>query len=78
MKSNDEISQWFDKILVDKSSFNKAIVDGSNDKLVGYARIAQISEINLSGEYFIFIGDKIYHGKCVVTWVTKEITKLGF
>ena len=32
MKSNDEISQWFDKILVDKSSFNKATVDGSNDK----------------------------------------------
>ena len=34
MKSNDEISRWFDKILVDKSSFNKATVDGSNDKLV--------------------------------------------
>ena len=40
--------------------------------------IAQINEINLSRECFIFIGDKIYHGKCVVTWVTIEITKLGF
>ena len=40
--------------------------------------IAQINEINLSRECFIFIGDKIYHGKCVGTWVTKEIPKLGF
>lgn len=78
MKSNDEISHWFDKLLVDESSFNKAIVDISNDELIGYAGIAQISEANLSGEYFIFIGDKSYHGKGVGTWVTKEITKLGF
>ena len=78
MKSRDEISHWFDNLLVDESSFNKAIIDGSNDKLVGYAGIAQISKTNLSGEYFIFIGDRTYHGKGVGTWVTKEITKLGF
>ena len=78
MKSRDEISHWFDNLLVDESSFNKAIIDGSNDKLIGYAGIAQISKTNLSGEYFIFIGDRTYHGKGVGTWVTKEITKLGF
>ena len=46
--------------------------------MIGYAGIAQISKTNLSGEYFIFIGDRTYHGKGVGTWVTKEITKLGF
>ncbi|WP_291566097.1 MULTISPECIES: GNAT family N-acetyltransferase [unclassified Clostridium] len=78
MKSNDEISNWFDKLLLDKSSCNQAIVDNSNEKLIGYAGIVQISEINLSGEYFIFIGDKSYHGKGVGTFVTKEIVKYGF
>lgn len=37
-----------------------------------------ISEIVLSGEYFIFIRDKTYHGKGVGTFVTKQIVKLGF
>ncbi|KIE46414.1 acetyltransferase family protein [Clostridium argentinense CDC 2741] len=32
----------------------------------------------MSGEYFIFIGDKSYHGKGVGTFVTKEIVKYGF
>lgn len=78
MKSNDDISSWFDGVLVDKSSYSKAIIDSESEKLIGYAGIAQISEANLSGEYFIFIGDKSYHGKGVGTFVTKEITKLGF
>ncbi len=78
MKSNDEISNWFDGLLLDKSSCNKAIVDNSNKNLIGYAGIAQISETNLSGEYFIFIGDKSYHGKGVGTFITKKIIRYGF
>ncbi|WP_346915825.1 GNAT family protein [Clostridium sp.] len=78
IKSNNEISHWFDMLLVDKSSYNKAIVDNANQKLIGYAGIAQISQTNLSGEYFIFIGDKSYHGKGVGTFVTREIVKNGF
>lgn len=78
MKSNNEISDWFDMLLLDKSSYNKAIVDNANRKLIGYAGIAQISETNLSGEYFIFIGDKSYHGKGIGTFVTREIVKNGF
>ncbi|MEW8995532.1 GNAT family N-acetyltransferase [Clostridium sp.] len=40
--------------------------------------MAQISETNLSGKYFIFIGDKSYHGKGVGTFVTREIVKNSF
>jgi RimJ/RimL family protein N-acetyltransferase len=78
MKDNNEISNWFDMLLLEKSSYNKAIVDDTEKKLIGYAGIAQISETNLSGEYFIFIGDKSYHGKGIGTFVTKEIINKGF
>ncbi len=78
MKGDDEISIWFDMLLSDKSSYNKAIVDITREKLIGYAGIANLNETNLSGEYFIFIGDKSYHGKGVGTFVTKEIVRNGF
>jgi RimJ/RimL family protein N-acetyltransferase len=78
MRNDDEISSWFDKLLLDKSSYNKAIVDIDTGNFIGYAGICQISEINLSGEYFIFIGDKTHHGKGVGTFVTEQIVKLGF
>ncbi|GKX65971.1 GNAT family N-acetyltransferase [Inconstantimicrobium mannanitabidum] len=78
MNSDSEISEWFDKVLLDKSSYKKAIVDSAKNNLIGYAGISGISQINKSGEYFIFIGDKSYHGKGVGTFVTKEIVKMGF
>ncbi|WP_142413902.1 GNAT family N-acetyltransferase [Hathewaya massiliensis] len=78
MKGNNEISNWFNMLLLDKSSYNKAIVDTTKDKLIGYAGIADISTTNLSGEYFIFIGDKSYHGKGIGTFITREIVKNGF
>ncbi|MEW8956748.1 GNAT family N-acetyltransferase [Clostridium sp.] len=78
MKSDNEISHWFDMLLLEKSSYNKAIVDKEKEKLIGYAGIAGISETNLSGEYFIFISDKSYYGKGIGTFVTKEIVKNGF
>lgn len=78
MKSDIEISNWFDNLLLDKKSYNKAMVDRKNGKLIGYAGIAAISKVNLSGEYFIFIGDKSYHGKSIGTFITKEIVKIGF
>jgi len=78
MNSNDEISAWFDILLTDKSSYNKAIVDSKNKKLIGHAGIANISATNLSGEYFIFMGDKSYHRNGIGTFITKEIVKSGF
>lgn len=78
MKSDEEISHWFDMLLLEESSYNKAIIDKDTEKLIGYAGIAGISETNLSGEYFIFIGDKSYYRKGIGTFVTKEIVKRGF
>lgn len=78
MNTDNEISTWFDKLLLDKSTYNQAIFDSSNNKLIGYAGICKLSKTNLSGEYFIFIGDKTYHKKGVGTFVTKEIVRHGF
>jgi len=78
MNSDSEISHWFDTLLLDKCSYNKAIIDNSKEKLIGYCGISHISEKNLSGEYFIFIGDKSYHGRGFGTFVTKEIVANGF
>lgn len=78
MANNNEISNWFDGLLVDKSSFNKAIYDATKNKIIGYAGFCKIDKINQSAEYFIFIGDKSYHGKGIGTYITKEIIKIGF
>ncbi|SHK42354.1 Protein N-acetyltransferase, RimJ/RimL family [Hathewaya proteolytica DSM 3090] len=78
MNTDQDISKWFYNILEDKSTYNQAIVDTENGKFIGYAGICKISKTNLSGEYFIFIGDKNCHSKGVGTFVTKEILKYGF
>lgn len=56
MKTNEEVSKWFDNLLIDKSTYNKGIIDPVNGNLIGYAGICNLSMTNLSGEYFIFIG----------------------
>lgn len=76
MVTDNEISNWFDGMLSNKSSYKKAIIYCK--KIIGYAGIAKISETNKSGEYFIFIGNKSYHNKKIGTFVTKEIVKHGF
>ena len=78
IKTDEEISRWFDSILKDNTSYNKAIIDKSTGILIGYAGIANLNETNLSGEYFIFIGNKAYHGKGIGTIVTKKIVEFGF
>lgn len=78
MKTHEDISLWFDNLLLDNSTYNKAIFDSSTGTLIGYAGICNLSKTNLSGEYFIFIGDKDYNNKGIGTYVTKEIIKYGF
>lgn len=78
LKTDEDISNWFDTVLEDKKSYSLGIYDNTNKTLLGYAGISAISQVNNSGEYFIFIGDKSYHGKGVGTYVTKEIIRLGF
>jgi len=78
MDDDSAISNWFDLLLLDKSSYNKAIIDTKKNMIIGYTGICKFDEINKSGEYFILIGDKSYHGKGVGTFVTREIIKIGF
>lgn len=78
MNNDADISDWFDKLLIDNTTLNRAIIDDDTGNIIGYAGICKINSINLSGEYFIFIGDKRYHGKGIGTLVTKKITNLAF
>lgn len=76
ISTEDEIDRWFQELLDDKKSFNRAIL--YNNKLIGYAGISSISRINNYGEYFIFIGDKQAWGAGAGSYVTKEIVSIGF
>lgn len=78
MNNDEKISIWFDKLLIDKSTYNQAIVDKLSNKIIGYVGICNLSKTNLSGEYFIFIGDKVYHNKGIGTFITKEVIRYGF
>lgn len=42
MKGNNEISNWFNMLLLDKSSYNKAIVDTTKDKLIGISSLFHV------------------------------------
>ncbi|MGL5069051.1 MAG: GNAT family N-acetyltransferase [Sarcina sp.] len=77
LNSKNKISEWFNKLLVD-NSYKKAIVNLENDEFIGYAGICNLSRVNLSGEYFIFIGNRDYHKKGIGTIVTKKIIDNGF
>ncbi|PCH69628.1 MAG: GNAT family N-acetyltransferase [Bacteroidales bacterium] len=76
MKTDQQIKDWYTQSIIDKRNSNHGIfVDGV---FVGYAGISRMSNINKSGEYFIFIGDKDYWGKGIGTQVTQMIVKIGF
>ncbi len=76
MKTNQQIKDWYLQAISDRRNSNHGIfVDGV---FVGYAGISGISNINKSGEYFIFIGDKNYWGKGIGTEVSQLIVKMGF
>ncbi|WP_320020026.1 GNAT family protein [Labilibaculum manganireducens] len=76
IKTDQQIEDWYAQAINDSRNSNHGIfVDGV---FVGYAGISGISNINKSGEYFIFIGDKSYWGKGIGTQVTQKIVKMGF
>lgn len=77
LQSETDIDKWFSKLL-DDSGLCLGIEDIDTGKLIGYAGICSISDINMSGEYYIFIGDKRYWNRGIGTYVTNEILKIGF
>ncbi len=77
LQSDLDIDKWFSKLLND-SGLCLGIEAVDTGKLIGYAGICSISDINMSGEYYIFIGDKCYWNKGIGSYVTGEIINRGF
>ncbi len=77
-KSNQDFKDWLVSINGSGSNISLGICCGETKKLIGYAGISDISSLNKSGEYFIFIGDSEYWGRGIGTEVTKTITDYGF
>ncbi|MPQ64857.1 hypothetical protein E4V82_22575 [Clostridium estertheticum] len=60
MNSNRKISHWFDILLLDKSSYNKVIVGSTNERLIRYTGISQISEkIYLENTLYLLVTNPI-------------------
>ncbi|WP_216639010.1 GNAT family N-acetyltransferase [Flammeovirga sp. SJP92] len=76
LNTEEEIDFWFKGVLRDTKTLSLGIY--TDGKFVGYAGISNLSSVNKSGEYYIFIGDKSYWGKGVGTEVTKQIIQIAF
>ena len=76
--SNGQIKDWLKAILVDCKSVNFAITLADTNKIIGYAGIADLSEINHSGEFYILIGDKTQWNKGYGQEVSRAIVDYGF
>lgn len=78
VSSNSEIDHWFKSLLNDKKNYTIGIFLHDTDELIGYTGICNISRINKSGEFFIFIGEKKWWGKGIGTMTTQKIIDYGF
>ncbi|GHO91657.1 N-acetyltransferase [Reticulibacter mediterranei] len=76
--SKAETQEWLERTLHDKQVLSLGIVEKTSDQLLGYAGVTSISNINRSGEYYIFIGNKGSWGKGYGTEVTRLIVNYGF
>jgi RimJ/RimL family protein N-acetyltransferase len=76
--SKVETQEWLERTIHDKQVLSLGIVDKASDQLIGYAGITSISNINRSGEYYLFIGNKGSWGKGRGTEVTRLIVNYGF
>ena len=73
-----DIEQWLRGVNQGKSSVELAVCCAQTDKLLGYAGIVSISQLNRKGEYFILIGEVEYWGRALGTEITRAITHYGF
>lgn len=76
--SDNDIRSWYSTLLSNDKDFIRGIFLSSNDALVGYAGICAISNLNKSGEYFVFIGDKSQWGRGIGTITTQKVLEYGF
>ena len=78
INNKDDIDHWFDTVLEDNKGLNLGVFIKNSEKMIGYAGICNISSLNKSGEYFIFIGDKSMWGNGIGCETTKQILKIAF
>ena len=78
ISTKEEIDKWYRELIENNKIANYGIFLKSNRELIGYAGICNISDINKSGEFYIFIGEKRMWGKGIGKMVTKQILKIGF
>jgi RimJ/RimL family protein N-acetyltransferase len=76
--SKAETQEWLERTIHDKQVLSLGIVEKASNQLIGYAGITSISNINRSGEYYLFIGNKGCWSKGYGTEVTKLIVNYGF
>ncbi len=74
----EEIEAWFHGTLFDRAVHQFGIVDPGTDELIGYAGISALNEIDGNGEYFIFIGNKMYWGRGIASKVTRLFVQDAF
>ncbi len=74
-KSKTDIANWI--TIVNDSNAIVAFGICYLDKLIGYAGITSMNNLNSIGEFFILIGNKDYWGKGIATEVTKLVTEYG-
>jgi len=78
ISTKNEIDKWYKELIENSEIINFGIFLKTTDQLIGYAGICDISDINKSGEYYIFIGEKEMWGKGIGKTVTEQILKIGF
>ena len=76
--SQAEADAWLQQQIHDKQTLTLGIVERETARLIGFAGITTISNINRSGEYYILIGEKDCWGQGYGTEVTKLVVAYGF
>jgi len=78
INTKNEIDKWYKELIENSEIINLGIFLKTTDELIGYAGLCDISKINKSGEFYIFIGEKKMWGKGIGTIVTEQLLKIGF
>jgi len=78
ISTEKEIDKWYKELIENKDIINYGIFLKTSGELIGYTGICNISKKNLSGEFYIFIGNKEMWGKGIATLATKQILEISF
>jgi len=78
LKTKQQIDDWYQETINNTKNVNFGIYLTENNQCIGYAGFSNLSTLNRSAEYFIFIGDKNSWGKGIGTLTTQKVVAHGF